>query len=106
LVEPPLFIVVQNFDLEAHVKRMKERHPEWTDKQCQNLLYWQKSVVKKLKEKATAFLESQSDDLILLEVPEANGVDLFKTCENIGIFLERNPKKIVRKMMIIGKRKY
>ena len=105
LVEPPIFLVIQPFNLEAQAKRMKERHPRWSDRQCRNLLYWQKGVIKSLKEEANAFIESQDNDLILVEVPEANGVHVFKTCENVGIILERNPRKVVNKIMIIGKRK-
>jgi len=106
LVEPPYFLVIQPFDIGAHIRNMKERHPEWSERQCRNLLYWQKGVVKRLKEKAEIFMKYRNEDLMLLEVPEANGVDLFKTCEKVNIFLERNPKNIVRKIMIIGKRKF
>lgn len=101
---PPYYLAIQSFDLEAHSKKMKMRHPEWSDRQCRNLLYWQKSVVKKLKEEANAFIKSQENDLILVEIPEANGVNIFKTCENLSITLEKKPIKIVRKIMIIGAR--
>lgn len=104
IVDQPFFLVIQNFDLESHAKRMKKHHPEWSDRQCRNLLYWQKKVVKQLKEEAKKFIDSQDDDLDLLETPEANGVDVFKTCKNIGIILKRNPKKIVWKVMIIGRK--
>jgi len=105
LIEPPYYLVIRSFDIEAQVKKMKDRHPEWSERQCRNLLYWQKGVVKKLKEEAKAFIESQDDDLLLVEIPEANGVNVFKTCENIRIILERNPRKIVIKIMLIGRRK-
>ncbi|MCJ7771009.1 hypothetical protein MUP37_05465, partial [Candidatus Bathyarchaeota archaeon] len=42
---------------------------------------------------------------VLVEVPEATGVQVFETCELAGIFLERNPQKIVWKAMIIGRKK-
>jgi len=105
LVKPPFYLVIYNFDLEAQVLRMKKRHPEWSERQCRNLLYWQKGVTKKLREEANSFIQTNEKDLILLKVPESNGVNLFLTCENIGIKLEKNPQKIVKKMMIIGHRK-
>ena len=104
IIEPPFHIVIVCFELETHAQKMKIKHPEWSDRQCRNLLYWQKSVVKKLKREANEFIKSQKDDLVLLEVPEANGVHVFDTCNNVGVTLEREPK-IVRKIMIIGKRK-
>jgi len=105
IIEPPFYIVIESFDLEAQAKKMKKIHPEWSDRQCRNLLYWQKGVVKKLKEKADKFINAQDENLILIEVPEANGVNLFKTCENIGIILERSPRNIVRKIMMLGRKK-
>jgi len=106
LIEPPYYIIVQEFDLEAQMKRMKKCHPDWTDRQCRNPRYWQGGVVKKLREEAYNFVESHPEEnLMVLEIPEANGVHVFKTCRNIGITLDRNPQKIVRKVMIIGKKK-
>ena len=103
LVIPPFYLVVTTFDLEAHATRMKILHPDWSDKQARCLLYWQNSVRKKLLDKAKAFLKDQnSANLVLLELPEANGVDVFKTCKAVGIKIDRDPKKIVRKVMIIG----
>ena len=40
----------------------------------------------------------------VIERPEANGIDIFNTCNNIGIFLDRNPKKIMWKIILIGKK--
>jgi predicted metal-binding protein len=42
------FIVVE-FDLDAFAKRMKEKHPGWSDKQCRCCLYWQNIPRKELK---------------------------------------------------------
>lgn len=104
LVESPFYLVIQTFDLEAQAKRMKERHPHWTDRQSRNCLYWQRGLMKRLRIEARKFIDSQDHGLMLLEIPEANGVDLFNTCKNLGIILERHPRKTVKKMMMIGKR--
>lgn len=104
LVEPPFYLVIQEFDIEAQEERMRSRHPDWTRRQCRNLLYWQRGVVKKLKEKAYDLADSLGEEFIVLEVPEANGVDLFSTCRKHDIPIERNPQKTVRKMMIVGRR--
>ena len=103
LIEPPYFLVLQEFDLDFQKKKMKEKHPNWTDNQCKNLLYWQKGLVKNLKEEANYYARILGQNYMVLEVPEANGVNVFKTCKNIGIKLCANPEKIVKKIMIIGK---
>jgi hypothetical protein len=104
LVQPPYFLVIEEFDIVAHAEEMKRRHPNWTERQCRNLLYWQKGVVKRLKEKSYGFAESLGEEYVVLEVPEANGVDLFETCKRIGINLELYPQETIRKIMIVGKR--
>ncbi|MCP8323816.1 MAG: hypothetical protein L6N96_06545 [Candidatus Methylarchaceae archaeon HK02M2] len=105
IVNHPYYLIAFQFDLEIHTKRMKELHPSWSNRKARCLLYWQGSVKKKLRDEALSFISSQEDDWILLETPEANGVDVFKTCERVGLILEKNPRKIVWKILIIGKRK-
>jgi hypothetical protein len=84
---------------------MKKKHPNWTENQCKNLLYWQKGLVKKLKDEAYEYAENLGSNYIVLEVPEANGVNVFQTCKNAGVILEKNPQKKIIKVMIIGKKK-
>lgn len=92
------FAVVEEFDLKAHAEKMKQKHPKWSDRQCRNLLYWQKSVMKKLREKSFDEMCVATDRV--LPIPEACGIDVFKTMERVGIKLERNPD-FVRKIMIV-----
>lgn len=102
---PPYYIIAEFFNLESQIKKMKERHPSWTEKQCRNLLYWQKKVNKNLKNKAESFINSlEENDLSIIEIPEATGIDIFRTCKNIGLHLEKNPMKRIIKIMIIAKK--
>ena len=105
IIKEPFFLVIQEFDIQTHVQKMKKKHPKWTDRQCRNVLYWQKGVVKKLKENSFELANRMGEKYIVLEVPEANGVNVFKTCLNVGIELETFPQNIIRKVMIIGKLK-
>ena len=104
IVEPPYYLVLQEFDLEAQEKRMKELHPNWSRKMCRNSRYWQSTLRRSLMREAQQFLW-QFPEGIILERPEANGVNLFSTCRIHGIKLEKNPQKIVKKIVLIGKRK-
>ena len=100
IISPPFKLVAIRFKIEEHAKRMKEKHPDWSDKQARCVLYWQKGVDKKLKQEC----EEIADNNIILYKPEAHGINLFATCKNIGLVLKKNPQKIVWKMAIIGKR--
>ena len=104
LVQPPYYMIIEEFDILSHINKMKKRHPHWTERQCRNLLYWQKGVVKRLKKKAQSFAETIGNEYIVLEVPEANGVNVFETCKKMGIVIEKNPQKRIRKVMIVGKK--
>lgn len=103
-----MFFVVIRFDIGEHARRMKEKHPGWTDRQAHCLLYWQPKVVKALHEEVgrRAFVvDSLSNKIthIVTYVPEAMGVDVFGTCKLLGIPIERNPIKYVHKVALVGR---
>jgi len=97
------FAVVEPFDLKTHAENMKEKHPKWSERQCRNLLYWQNGVRSSLKKKAERFAFPLMGDIIL-DIPEANGVQVFDTMEKHGLVLEKNKPDIIHKIMFVGKR--
>ena len=94
------FAVVEEFDLKAHAEAMKLKHPEWSERQCRNLLYWQNGVRKRLFEKALHFRHI-GDIILTLTVPEACGVNVYETMAKVGIVIQRNPDT-VKKVMFLG----
>ena len=95
------FAVIEEFDLKAHAEKLKEKHPGWTERQARCVLYWQNSVRKRLREKTAKFAVPLFGDIIL-EIPEACGVNLFATMAKHDLFLKTNPD-IVYKIMMVGK---
>ena len=91
--------MVEEFDLKAHAAKMLKKLPDWSDRQCRNPLYWQGGVRSRLRKKANAL-----NGDIVLDIPEACGIDVFLTVAEVGIVLERKPD-IVRKVMIVGRLK-
>lgn len=102
VVDPPFTLVGVKFNLGEWVKEMKEKHPKWSDRQARCCLYWQGKVRKRLREECKKIT---SNDNKILYCPEATGVHVFKTCETIGIKLERNPQDVVWKIAIIGRKR-
>lgn len=96
------YAVVEEFDLKAHAAAMKEKHPGWSERQCRNPLYWQGGVRKRLREKAER-LDPKLHEWghMYHSIPEAAGVDVFKTMLHVGIILDRHPD-IVRKVVFVG----
>jgi len=92
--------VTEEFDLKEHAIKMKEKHPHWTERQCRNVLYWQNGVRSRLRKKTRKIYHPLRGD-ILLDIPEANGVNVFATMAKHGVFLKSNPD-YVTKVMIVG----
>lgn len=96
------FAIVEEFDLDAHAIMMKAKHPNWSERQCRNPLYWQGGVRKRLKEKAFRLHPDLKEwGNLYTALPEAWGVDVFETMKLVGVILERKPG-IVRKVAFIG----
>jgi len=104
------YVVWIEFDIGAHIRRMAERHPNWSQRQKECCLYWQGTARRKLKE-AVAVVEYEKyycKDKINWKTsfcPEAMGVNVTATMKNLGVILEWPPQNIVRKVAIIGIRK-
>jgi len=106
IIVPPYFLIIQDFDLETQMKKMKDRHSDWSDKQCANTRYWQKGFDGSIKREADQFITEEMKDGVILVRPEAYGVNLFATCAHHGIILKRRyPLKVVKKMVMVGRNK-
>lgn len=93
------FVTVE-FDLEAQTKRMAELHKNWTQKQCRNLLYWQKGVNADLEVEVREFINFAQ--LAFTLKPEAMGVNVIQTARNLGVPIETKPVKKVFKIALVG----
>jgi len=98
------YIVHSEFSLKAHAEKMKVRHPAWTDRQCRNLLYWQGTSRKQLKERVKAAMRLTNSNKAAF-IPEAQGVNVFATCAIAGLRLDKTKRiHICRHVAIIGRR--
>lgn len=103
----PVWAVWVKFDLAAHRERMRGKHPNWSRRQLDCLLYWQGTVLKELRHKVCNFctmrlLYKQSKNLDAYYCPEAMGVNVTETMRQIGVELEWPPKISVRKIALVG----
>lgn len=96
------FIVGVTFDLEGHRKKMKNKHPNWSYRQLNNVLYWQGSVVKELYRVVNKFVLMNSG-LIAVYKPEAYGVFLTKMLRKAGVPISwKYPLKKVYIVALVG----
>jgi len=95
-----VFCVFNRFNLEEHVERLREKHPQWTYRQLSCCLYWQGRARKQLREGVNKFMKGKR--MIVLYTPEACGVDITATMKLIGIELEWPPKRFTYQVALVG----
>jgi hypothetical protein len=100
-ISKPIFAIINEFDLAAHVARMRNAHPEWSRHQLTCCLYWQARARKALGEKIAEFNFAHTG-LFIDMCPEANGVNVTQTLRHVGINLEWPPIHIARQVAIAG----
>lgn len=83
---------------------MKEKHPEWSERQLKCCLYWQPGARKKLKQNIVDFLKI-FNEYSVTACPEAMGVDITSTMKSAGITLEWPPEKYTYQIAMAGKKK-
>ncbi|MFX1256109.1 MAG: hypothetical protein ACFFCZ_31160 [Promethearchaeota archaeon] len=105
LTKPHWFIVV-TFDLLSHIRKMKDKHLNWTDRQCRCVLYWQNTVKKELRTACDLFTNGFPNELVYTLVPEAMGVHVIRTARLLGLSIKARPKDTVYKIALIGHRYY
>ena len=97
------YFIIEEFNLAEHIKKMSLLHPGWTDKQCRCCLYWQNGVRKRLKQKCHLFV-NQHPNYIFTLIPEAMGVNVFRTAHRYKLMIRKNPI-IVYKVALTGERR-
>ena len=102
-IERPMFLVHSEFNLEAWEQKMAERHPEWTKRQCRNLLYWQSKSRKQLKERVSLTYRYNVGFQWSTTCPESYGVNVYATARVSGLILEPiKTLKVCRHVALLG----
>ena len=97
------WFVICEFDLGFHMRTMKVKHPDWSEKQLANVYYWQNSVRSRLRIETEGFIKDKQDiNLVYTLLPEAMGVNVFRTVIPLGLKIKARPKKMVYKIALVG----
>lgn len=97
----PVYCVFNRFRLATHVRKMRAKHPEWSERQLRCCLYWQGTARKQLRAKVDRFL-SENPGLSPVYTPEACGVDVTATMAAIGVQLEWPPISVAYQVALVG----
>lgn len=103
----PTHLVYNCFDFGAHVERMRQVHPEWSQRQLECCLYWQGTARKQLKSQVLQARKTEKETSwnrqMVLYCPEALGVNVTATMlREFGIALEWPPVHRAYQVALIG----
>ena len=100
----PIFVIVNEFDIKAHMDKLAKRNSHWTDRQLRCCLYWQATARKQLADKIKYVLAlDEFAGYTSTTCPEAMGVNVTETLSVIGIMLEWPPVNVARQIAIVAK---
>ncbi len=99
-----VYLIYTEFNIGEHAERMKKLHPKWTGRQIYCCLYWQLKARKLQRQEEEKSIKEKGINLIL-NSPEANGVNITSLMRKVGIKLEWPPRKITRLVSLGGTRK-
>lgn len=97
----PVWAIYNAFPFGDHVDKMRALHPKWSQRQVECCLYWQGTARKQLKAEILAFLK-RHPGLEVITCPEACGVDLTATMQDVGIALEWPPRTVAYQIALAG----
>ena len=83
----PVFAIWNEFDLGAHIEKMKLNNPKWSEHQLKCCLYWQPKARKELKKEIIKFLR-ENNEYSITACPEGMGINITETMKNKGIELQ------------------
>ena len=97
----PILAVFCGFKLNEHVERMRILHPDWSERQLKCVLYWQRSVNKRLRGLCKLYSYTYAGSIYTL-CPEAMGLNVIKTMKRVGLPIHSRPEDIVFKVGCVG----
>lgn len=105
----PVWAIWNGFNFAGHVAKMREAHPDWSERQLACCLYWQPKARGMLRAEIRRFWEQVGDSQIgdldvarTVTCPEACGVNLTATMMSIGTVLEWPPKTTAYQIVLAG----
>jgi len=95
------------FPFGEHVEKMRAKHPDWTERQLANCLYWQGTARKQLTQAIRQLFDNWPRELgprrpvECDRIPEAHGVNVTATMASLGVPLEWPPKTVTYQVALV-----
>ena len=103
-ISKPIYAIYNVFDFAGHVQRMRDKHPNWSQRQLECCLYWQGTARKALREYVVPWM-GEYPGYSIESTPEAMGVDITNTLLDVGVALEWPPVHVTYQVVLGGIRR-
>ncbi len=100
-LQKPIYLIVVEFNLGMHIRKMLQTHKGWSERQAKCVLYWQAGVNAQLEQECKLFKWSHPN-MITTRCPEAMGVNVIATALKHDLPIKVHPKEIVYKIALAG----
>ena len=100
-MDSAVYAIYNVFDFKAHCDRMREKHPNWTQRQVECCLYWQPKARKQLRARIKQFRQ-EFPQMRVVATPEAQGVNLTATMKQAGVEMEWPPVNVTYQIVLAG----
>jgi predicted metal-binding protein len=100
----PIYLIATDFDLTEHAQKIRNAHPNWTEKAIYNSRYWQNTARNRHLDEIQEFM-SAHPNYSIERSPEGSGINIDSLCRQQGIVLEWPPRKVSRVVSIGAIRK-
>lgn len=89
-ISKPIYFIGNEFNLKEHVAEMRKKHPNWTDYQLRNVLYWQSKSISINNKVSNAWVRNYPN-LVLTNYIESMGVNFNESLREVGMELTFGP---------------
>jgi predicted metal-binding protein len=95
------YAIINGFNLGMHVARMREKHPQWSQRQLECCLYWQGAARSQLEDQIAAFT-FEHPEYRVERCPEAMGLNVAETLRSAGLDMEWPPVNVAMQVAFAG----
>lgn len=103
--EKEVYVAAIVFDFEKYLFHKRQIHPSWSERALRNPRHWQGHLRSELRNFVGEIAQKEKLNGEIIFNPETMGVNVTKTCLEVGLKLEWPPEKKVSCVALIGKKR-
>lgn len=102
-----VLVCAVGIDFAHYLQIRRDIHPNWTERALRNPRHWQGHLRMLLRKDLLALKDEERNNKnkIVITNPEAMGINIFETCKQVGLILERTPLEKMYQVAFLATKK-